>query len=144
MKTNDNVSRFRNTIESRMRDILSDEAIMEKAVSGYQNIENENDRDDARSKVIEIITSVINYFNSYDDIEKEIERKHSKYLRSAVNRAKLAFLNTNNIEENFQRSYEILQTLLKRKRTKEYTMMFLMIIAGYSICFRRTLSAENL
>ena len=98
MKTNDNVSRFRNTIESRLRDILSDEAIMEKAVSGYQNIENENDRDEARSKVIEIITSVIGYFNSYDDIEKEIERKHSKYLRSAVNRAKLAFLNTNNIE----------------------------------------------
>ena len=98
MKTNDNVSRFRNTIESRLKDILSDEAIMEKAVSGYQNIENENDRDEARSKVIEIITSVIGYFNSYDEIEKEIERKHSKYLRSAVNRAKFAFLNTNNIE----------------------------------------------
>ncbi len=98
MKTNDNVSRFRNTIESRLRDILNDEAIMERAVSGYQNIENENDRDEAHNKVIEIITSVISYFNSYDDIEKEIERKHSKYLRSAVNRAKLAFLNTNNIE----------------------------------------------
>ena len=31
-------------------------------------------------------------------MEHEIERKHAKYLRSAVNRAKLAFLNTNNIE----------------------------------------------
>ena len=98
MKTNDNVSRFRNTIESRLKDIMNDEAIMERAVIGYRNIENENDRDEAHSKVIEMITGVISYFNSYDEIEKEIERKHSKYLRSAVNRAKFAFLNTNNIE----------------------------------------------
>ncbi|MDE6519321.1 MAG: hypothetical protein K2K91_02525 [Ruminococcus sp.] len=98
MKTNDNVSRFRNTIVSRLRDILSDEAIMERAVIGYQNIEGENDKTEASDKVIEIITNVIGYFDSYDDIEKEIEHKHSKYLRSAVNRAKLAFLNTNNIE----------------------------------------------
>ena len=101
MKTNDNVSRFRNTIESRLKDIMNDEAIMERAVIGYRNIENENDRDEAHSKVIEMITGVISYFNSYDEIEKEIERKHSKYLRSAVNRAKFAFLNTNNIEVNF-------------------------------------------
>lgn len=98
MKTNDNVSRFRNTIESRLRDISADEIIMERAVLGYQNIEGENDKIEAHNKVTEIISSVIGYFNSYDDIEKEIERKHSKYLRSAVNRAKLAFLNTNNIE----------------------------------------------
>ena len=98
MKTNDNVSRFRNTIESRLSDLLSDEHIMEQAVLGYQNIENENDREEAYNKVVEMITRVISYFDSYDDIEKEIERKHTKYLRSAVNRAKLAFLNTNNIE----------------------------------------------
>lgn len=98
MKTNDNVSRFRNTIESRLREILSDKVIMERAVLGFQNIEGENDKSEASNKTIEIITNVISYFNSYDDIEKEIERKHSKYLRSAVNRAKLAFLNTNNIE----------------------------------------------
>lgn len=98
MKTNDNVSRFRNTIVSRLRDILNNEAIMERAVIGFQNIEGENDKTEASDKVIGIITDVIGYFDSYDDIEKEIERKHSKYLRSAVNRAKLAFLNTNNIE----------------------------------------------
>lgn len=98
MKTNDNVSRFRNTIESRLREILTNEIIMERAVSGYQNIEGGNDKTEAHNKVAEVISSVIGYFNSYDDIEREIERKHSKYLRSAVNRAKLAFLNTNNIE----------------------------------------------
>ena len=98
MMTNDNISRFRNTIVSRLRDILRDGAIMERAVIGYQNIEGENEKTEASDKVIEIITNVINCFDSYDNIEKEIQRKHSKYLRSAVNRAKLAFLNTNNIE----------------------------------------------
>ena len=98
MKTNDNVSRFRNIIESRLRDLLSDEAMMQRSVIGYQNIEGENDKNEANEKVIEMISCVIGYFNSYDEIEKEIVRKHSKYLKSAVSRAKLAFLNTNNIE----------------------------------------------
>lgn len=35
MKTNDNVSRFRNTIEGRLREILTDEIIMERAVIFY-------------------------------------------------------------------------------------------------------------
>lgn len=98
MKTNDNVSRFRNTITSRLRDILQDNAIMERTVLGYQNIESVNDKADAENSVREMITDVIQYFDSYDDMEKEIERRHSKYLRSAVNRAKLAFLNTNDLE----------------------------------------------
>ena len=98
MKTNDNVSRFRNTITSRLRDILQDEAIMERTVLGYQNIESENEKADAADRVREMIADVIQYFDSYDELEKEIERRHSKYLRSAVNRAKLAFLSTNDLE----------------------------------------------
>lgn len=98
MHTNDNVSRFRNTIESRLQNILRSTEIMERAVIGYQNIEDENDKQEAYDKLIEIITNIIGYFDSYDELEHEIERKHAKYLRSAVNRAKLAFLNTNNIE----------------------------------------------
>lgn len=98
MQTNDNVSRFRNTIVRSLRDILSDKAIIERTIIGYQNIEEENNKNEASDKVIEIITDVIGYFDSYDDIEKEIRYKHSKYLGSVTNRAKFAFLNTNNIE----------------------------------------------
>ncbi len=98
MKTNDNVSRFRNTIESRLKDILNDETLMEKSVLGYQNIEGENDQAEALNKLTEMITTMIDSFNSYDEIEKEIERKHSKYLKNAVNRAKLAFINSNDLE----------------------------------------------
>lgn len=98
MHTNDNVSRFRNIIESRLRNILTSPEIMERAVIGYQNIEDRSNSHEAHDNLVKIITDVINYFDSYDELEQEIERKHAKYLRSAVNRAKLAFLNTNNIE----------------------------------------------
>ena len=98
MHTNDNVYRFRNTIENQLRNILRSPEIMERAVFGYQNIEDEHDKNEAYDKLTEMITDIISYFDSYDEIEHEIERKHARYLRSAVNRAKLAFLNTNNIE----------------------------------------------
>ena len=98
MKTNDNVSRFRNTITSRLRDILQDDALIERTVLGYQSIENETDKAEALDRIREMIADVIYYFDSYDEIEKQIERRHAKYLRSAVNRAKLAFLNSNNLE----------------------------------------------
>ena len=98
LKTNENVSRFRNTIESRLRNILNNEDLLERAVLGYQNTEGENDKVEARDKVIGMITDVIGHFSSYDEIEKEIERKHTKYIKSAVNRAKFAFMSTNNIE----------------------------------------------
>ena len=98
MQTNDNVSRFRNTIESRLRNILADPDIMERAVIGYQNIEDENDKQEADDKLREMITNVIDSFNSYDELEQEIRKKHTKYLKSAVNRAKLALLSSNDIE----------------------------------------------
>ncbi len=98
MKTNDNVSKFRNTIVSRLNEMLNDKEMLERIVLGYQNIENCNDKNEAYDCVIGIINDIISHFNSYDEIEKEIESKHHKYIRSAVSRAKLAFLNTNNIE----------------------------------------------
>ena len=98
MQTNDNVSRFRNTIESRLRNILADPDIMERAVIGYQNIEDENDKQEADDQLREMITNVIDSFNSYDELEQEIRKKHTKYLKSAVNRAKLALLSSNDIE----------------------------------------------
>lgn len=112
MKTNDNVSKFRNTIISRLKEMLSDSAMLERIVLGYQNIENCNDKNEAYDLVIGIINDIISHFNSYDEIEKEIEIKHNKYVRSAVSRAKLAFLNTNNIEGKISNAIRCLANLL--------------------------------
>lgn len=61
MKTNDNISRFRNTIENRLREILADEQVMQRAIAGYQIIEGENDKIDAHNCVTGIITSMIDF-----------------------------------------------------------------------------------
>lgn len=98
IKTSDNVSRFRNTIINRLQDILSEPSVFERTVSGYQNIENENDSANAGEAVHALIADVIDHFRSYDEIITEIDRKHTKYIRNAVERAKFLLLNTNNIE----------------------------------------------
>jgi hypothetical protein len=98
IKTEENISRFRNTIIGRLKDILNDPSTFEKTVKGYQNIENENDYYTAEEAVKAQITAIIDSFRSYDDIVSEIDRKHSKYLKNAVERAKFLLLNTNNAE----------------------------------------------
>ncbi len=98
IKTEENISRFRNTIIGRLRDILNDPDMFEKTVKGYQNIENENDYYTAEEEVKAQITAIIDSFRSYDDIVSEIDKKHSKYLKNAVERAKFLLLNANNTE----------------------------------------------
>lgn len=98
IKTEDNISRFRNTIIGRLRDMLNDQAVFERTVKGYQNIENENDYCVAEDEVKARISAIIDSFRSYDEIVAEIDKKHSKYLKNAVERAKFLLLNTNNVE----------------------------------------------
>ena len=98
IKTSDNIARFRNTIIGRLKDIRSDPTIFERVVVGYQNVENETDNDTASEQVGYIIADIIEHFHSYDEIIKEIDKKHSKYIRNAVERAKFLLLNSNNIE----------------------------------------------
>ncbi len=98
IKTEENISRFRNTIIGRLRDILNNSDIFERTVKGYQNIENENDYYTAEDEVKNQISAIIDGFRSYDDIVSEIDKKHSKYLKNAVERAKFLLINTNNTE----------------------------------------------
>lgn len=98
IKTEENISRFRNTIIGRLRDMLNDPDVFERTVKGYQNIEDENDYYTAEDEVKAQISAIIDSFRSYDDIVSEIDKKHSKYLRNAVERAKFLLLNTNNTE----------------------------------------------
>lgn len=98
LKTEDNISRFRNTIIARLREMMIDQELFEKTVKGYQKIENEDDYYLAEEAVKEKITLVIDSFRSYDAIEAEIDKKNAKYLKNAVERAKFLLLNTNNSE----------------------------------------------
>ncbi len=98
IKTNDNVSRFRNIILRRLQNLLEDKQLFGLIAQGYMNIEGINDSDEASEKVHGMIADTVNRFRSYDEIVDEIDRKNSKYIRNAVERARFLLLNTNNAE----------------------------------------------
>ncbi len=110
IKTSDHIARFRNTIISRLHNIRSCEDVLNLTVMGYQNIEDETDYDTAKEQVLYIISDIIEHFNFYDDIVKEIDKKHSKYIRNAVERAKFLLLNSNNIEGKISSVLQVLAT----------------------------------
>ena len=98
IKTNDNVSRFRNTILRRLQDMLENKERFELIVQGFMNIEGDNDFEEASDIVHGMIAETIDRFRSYDEIVDEIDRRNSKYIRNAVERAKFLLLNSNNAE----------------------------------------------
>ena len=98
IKTNDNVSRFRNTILRRLQDMLENRERFDLIVQGFMNIEGVNDYDEAADAVHGMIAGTIDRFRSYDEIVDEIDRRNSKYIRNAVERAKFLLLNSNNAE----------------------------------------------
>lgn len=98
IKTSDNISHFRTEIITNLQNIISDSNIFERAVSGYMEIEQVEDRQEAEDAFKGQIISIITAFRNYDDIIAEIDSKHSKYIGSAVARAKFLLTNTNNAE----------------------------------------------
>jgi hypothetical protein len=82
IKTSDNISHFRNPIIDKLYKILNDELIFNLA------------REILKAKILSMISTLRNL----DEIIKEIEDKHSKYINSAIARAKFLLNNSNNEE----------------------------------------------
>lgn len=98
IKTSDNISYFRITIIENLYNILNDKNIFDRAVIGYMEVEQVEDRVQAEDSLRGRIMSIISAFRNYDDIVSEIDNKNSKYINSAVARAKFLLTNTNNAE----------------------------------------------
>ncbi len=98
IKTSDNISHFRSSIVESLYGILNDENIFKRAVQGYMEIEQVSDQAEAQDLLRNRILSIISAFRNYDDIISEIDYKHTKYIGSAVARAKFLLTNTNNAE----------------------------------------------
>lgn len=98
IKTSDNISHFRSAIIENLYNILNDQNIFERAVRGFIEVELEEDQDNAEDALRGQILSIISAFRNYDDIISEIDSKNSKYIGSAVARAKFLLTNTNNAE----------------------------------------------
>lgn len=98
IKTSDNISHFRSAIIENLYNILNDENIFERAVLGYMEVEQVEDQEQAIDSLRGQILHIISAFRNYDDIISEIDSKNSKYIGSAVARAKFLLTNTNNAE----------------------------------------------
>jgi hypothetical protein len=98
IKTSDNISHFRIGIIEKLRLILDEKPIFNKALEGFKLIEEVDDDFEAEKLLVRQINQIINSFNRFDEIIREIDTKHTKYITSAVSRAKFLLSNTSNTE----------------------------------------------
>lgn len=103
MKTSENISYFRSSIIERLEDILASFEIMDRAVAGFMEVEQVEDREEAYDKLVTIILDIKSAFYRLDEIIAEIDKKHSRYMHSAVMRAKFLLSTGNNIEGKLSR-----------------------------------------
>lgn len=121
IKTNENVSRFRNIIVRRLQNMLEDSVCYDLLVQGCMNIEVINDYEEASDSVHGMIAETIDRFRSYDEIVDEIDRKNSKYIRNAVERAKFLLLNSNNAEGKISKIIQYLAEQFNKDEEKNLT-----------------------
>lgn len=98
MKTSDNVSFFRSGIIEKLEEMLSDSELIKAVQKGYMEIEQEEDEEKAYDAVVQIILGIKSSIYRLDEIIDEIDRKHAKYQKNAVMRAKFLLSTGNNME----------------------------------------------
>lgn len=116
MKTSENISYFRTAIIERIERIMESSDIMDRAVAGYMEVEETEDADLAYDRVIAMLMDIKSAFYRLDDIIEEIDRKHARYMRSAVMRARFLLATGNNLEGKLSR---ILDLYVKRMNGEE-------------------------
>ncbi|MEK3988425.1 MULTISPECIES: Wadjet anti-phage system protein JetA family protein [Robertmurraya] len=117
IKTSDNISHFRTSIIENLYNILNDKNIFERAVLGYMEIEQVEEKVEAEDLLRGKILNVISAFRNYDDIISEIDNKNAKYIGSAVARAKFLLTNTNNAEGKISKILAYLSDEFNRDET---------------------------
>ncbi|WP_019155470.1 Wadjet anti-phage system protein JetA family protein [Robertmurraya massiliosenegalensis] len=117
IKTSDNISHFRTSIIENLYNILNDKNIFERAVLGYMEIEQVEEKVEAEDLLRGKILNVISAFRNYDDIISEIDNKNAKYIGSAVARAKFLLTNTNNTEGKISKILAYLSDEFNRDET---------------------------
>ena len=98
MKTSENISYFRSAIIERLEYMLETPDIMDRAVAGDMEVEEETDEGAAYDSLVQMLLDVKSSFYRLDDIIDEIDRKHTRYMRNAVMRAKFLLATGNNLE----------------------------------------------
>jgi len=98
IKTSDNISYFRATIQEKLYELMDDTQVFNRAIEGFMLVEEAEDRLQAEQQLKEKIMTMIIAFERYDEIIEEIDEKNARYIASAVSRAKFLLNNMNNVE----------------------------------------------
>ena len=103
MKTSENISYFRSSIIEKIEEMMESTTIMERAVLGYMEVEQEEDREKAYDCIVSDLLDVKSMFYRLDEIIDEIDRKHAQYMKNAVMRARFKLATGNNMEGKISR-----------------------------------------
>ncbi len=119
MKTSENISYFRTAIIERIERMMESTEIMERAVAGYMEVEETGDPDQAYDQVIAILIDIKSSFYRLDDIIEEIDRKHARYMRSAVMRARFLLATGNNLEGKLSKILDVYVRQLNQEKASD-------------------------
>lgn len=131
MKTSENISYFRTAIIERIERMMENPDIMERAVIGYMEVEETEDADQAYDQVVAILIDIKSSFYRLDDIIEEIDRKHARYMRSAVMRARFLLATGNNLEGKLSRILDVYVRQLNEGDTLDMEALFSLYPQSY-------------
>jgi hypothetical protein len=98
LKTSQNIARFRPGIRRRLAQVLEDQNLRARALAGVAELE-QLEEQHAREECLQtLVRQTDKAFVDLHAIEEEIDRKHARYLASAVARAKFLLTNVGNTE----------------------------------------------
>ena len=121
MKTSENISYFRSSIIEKIEEIMENSAIMERAVAGYMEVEQEIDNDKAYDNLVSDLLNVKSMFYRLDEIIEDIDLKHMRYMKNAVLRARFKLATGNNMEGKLSRILNLLtEELNSDEEDREY------------------------
>ena len=143
MKTSENISYFRSSIIEKIDEMLESTTIMERAVAGYMEVEQEPDREAAYDRIVMDLLDVKSMFYRLDEIIEEIDYKHAKYMKNAVMRARFKLAVGNNMEGKLLRILDVLAEEVNRD-DMHVEESFEEITELCSIYYQKHISPESL
>ena len=98
MKTSENISYFRSSIIEKIEEMMENATVMERAVIGFMEVEQEEDKEKAYDNLVSELLDVKSMFYRLDETIEDIDVKHMRYMKNAVMRARFKLATGNNME----------------------------------------------
>ena len=131
LKTSENISKYRPRIIEKLKEDLDNNEFIQSVANFYKEDREIDDINAAILLVKGIIREIIEAFEEFDDIMEEIDNKNTKYIKSAVTRAKFLLNNSKDITGNIKNilsyvndQYKELELSLSRDYLEEITDLF--------------------